>query len=170
MIECPSCGRKHRPGTLFCAECGVYLATGSHSGTEPIPRRDAPTGMPPEWDAGSGRRERIRGDTVLRITVLSTGRQIELYGGADLQIGRMDAAHEIFPNIDLTPDGGLEAGVSRRHCRLYTEEGEYFVEDLGSANGTIVDGERLPPYLPHVVKDGDRLRLGRIDLEIGIGS
>ena len=25
MIECPSCGRQHRPGTLFCSECGAFL-------------------------------------------------------------------------------------------------------------------------------------------------
>ena len=37
MIECPSCGHLHRPGTLFCSECGVYLLT--------VVEEDAP--MPP---------------------------------------------------------------------------------------------------------------------------
>jgi len=37
MIECPSCGRQHRPGTLFCSECGVYLLTGGPLRTEPLP-------------------------------------------------------------------------------------------------------------------------------------
>ena len=37
MIECPSCGRKHRPGTLFCSECGMYLPTGGPLRTEPLP-------------------------------------------------------------------------------------------------------------------------------------
>jgi pSer/pThr/pTyr-binding forkhead associated (FHA) protein len=80
----------------------------------------------------------------------------------------LDAAHGIFPDIDLTPDGGLEGGVSRRHCRIYEDDGEFFVEDLGSANGTFLDGERLTPYLPHALSDGEVLQLGRVELEIAI--
>lgn len=82
--------------------------------------------------------------------------------------GGLTAAQGIFPDVDLSPDGGLEGGVSRRHCKIYEEDGEFFVEDLGSANGTFLDGERLTPYLPHVLGDGDRLQLGRVELEIAI--
>ena len=42
------------------------------------------------------------------------------------------------------------------------------VEDVGSANGTFLDGQRLTPYLPHVLKDGDELQLGRIKLKVVI--
>jgi pSer/pThr/pTyr-binding forkhead associated (FHA) protein len=107
-------------------------------------------------------------NAVLRIKVLSSDRQIQLPSGEDVRVGRLDAAHGIFPDIDLTPDGGLEGGVSRRHCKIYEEDGDYFVEDLGSANGTFLDGERLTPYLPHVLEDGDKLQLGRVELEVAI--
>jgi uncharacterized membrane protein YvbJ len=42
MIECPSCGRKHRPGTLFCSECGVYLPTGGPLRNETLPEEELP--------------------------------------------------------------------------------------------------------------------------------
>ena len=168
MIECPCCGRKHRPGTLFCSECGVYLLTGGPLGTEPIAERDLPVMKAHAWDAQSESRQAEQPIGVLRILVLPSGRQIKLPSGEVIQIGRLDAAHGIFPDIDLTRDGGLEEGVSRRHCKIYEKDGEYFVEDLGSANGTFLDGERLTPYLPHTLEDGDRLQLGRVKLEVSI--
>ena len=45
MIECPSCGKKHRPGTLFCTECGVYLPTGGALRTEPLPTDELPLSL-----------------------------------------------------------------------------------------------------------------------------
>ncbi len=166
MIECPCCGRKHRPGTLFCSECGVYLLTGGPLGTEPIPERDLPAAKAHAWNAEPEQGQAEQMNAVLRVRVLSSGRQIQLPSGEDVRVGRLDAAHGIFPDIDLTPDGGLEEGVSRRHCKIYEKDGEYFVEDLGSANGTFLEGERLTPYLPHTLGDGDRLQLGRVELEV----
>lgn len=168
MIECPSCGRKHRPGTLFCSECGIYLPTGGPLGTEPIPNRDLPAGKASAWNNEHDREGVRRSNAALQMRIASSGRQIQLPVGEDLQIGRLDAAHGIFPDLDLTPDGGLKGGVSRRHCKIYQNDGDYYVEDLGSANGTFLDGERLTPYLPHILQDGDTLQLGRIALDITI--
>jgi pSer/pThr/pTyr-binding forkhead associated (FHA) protein len=105
---------------------------------------------------------------VLRIKVVSTGRQIQLPSVEQVHIGRLDAAHGIFPDIDLSPDGGLEGGVSRRHCKIWQGTGEYFIEDLGSANGTFLNGERLTPYLPHSLEDEDDLQLGYVRLRVVI--
>jgi len=169
MIECPSCGRKHRPGKLFCSECGVYLPTGGRPGTEPIPGRELPVGQARAWGGGEGR-ETSAGTTgsALEITVISSGRQIQVPSSEDVHVGRLDAAQDIFPDIDLTSDGGLKGGVSRRHCRIYEEDGDFYVEDLGSANGTFLNGERLTPYLPHVLRKGDSLQLGRVQLKVSL--
>lgn len=169
MIECPSCGRKHRPGTLFCSECGVYLPTGGRPGTEPIPGRDLPAGQARAWgdDSDVGDESRQVGRT-LQMTVASSGREMQLPPGEDIHLGRLDAAQDIFPDIDLTGDGGLKGGVSRRHCRVFEEDGDYYVEDLGSANGTFLNGERLTPYLPHLLREGDRLQLGRVELKVSV--
>jgi diguanylate cyclase (GGDEF)-like protein len=67
--------------------------------------------------------------------------------GGDLVLGRgMNA------NIRLRDDG-----VSRRHAKLLLADGEVVVEDLGSANGTLVNGELVTR---RVLVDGDKIRLG----------
>jgi pSer/pThr/pTyr-binding forkhead associated (FHA) protein len=117
------------------------------------------------WDS-EPKKTAAQREAVLRIKVLSTDRQVQLPSGEHVHIGRLDAAHGIFPDIDLSLDGGLEGGVSRRHCKIWREGGEYCVEDLGSANGTFLNGERLTPYLPHSLGDGDDLQLGQVRLGV----
>ena len=51
-----------------------------------------------------------------------------------------------------------DAEVSRRHSRLTFQGGKYVLEDLGSTNGTFVNGQRLAG--PHVLKAGDVVALG----------
>jgi pSer/pThr/pTyr-binding forkhead associated (FHA) protein len=166
MIECPSCGRKHRPGTLFCSECGVYLPTGGPLGTEPIPESNLPASKASVWDDDDESDEEKETNQPLRVKVLPTGRQIQLPSTEEVQVGRLDAAHGIFPDVDLTSDGGLEGGVSRRHCKIYQRGSAYLIEDLGSANGTFLNGERLTPYLPHTLENEDVIQLGQVKLEV----
>lgn len=53
-------------------------------------------------------------------------------------------------------------GVSRRHARISVTEIGYVLEDLGSKNGTFVNGTRLAR--PHRLKDGDEIRLGSVQM------
>lgn len=53
----------------------------------------------------------------------------------------------------------VEPGVSRRHARVYAEHGIYTLEDLGSANGTRLNGEKIEG--PEVLRDGDYLTFSR---------
>jgi len=48
--------------------------------------------------------------------------------------------------------------VSREHARLSIQAGGYVIEDLGSTNGTYVDGQRL--IGPHLLRDGETIGLG----------
>jgi len=166
MIECPSCGRKHRPGTLFCSECGVYLPTGGPLRTEPLPEKELPISRANPWASEPVEEVEEVILVPLCVKVISTGREIQLPSTTEVHVGRLDAAHGIFPDLDLTTDGGLEAGVSRHHCKIHQRGSTYLVEDVGSANGTFLGGQRLTPYLPHVLKDGDELQLGRVKLEV----
>ncbi|MFL7869802.1 MAG: FHA domain-containing protein [Anaerolineales bacterium] len=65
-----------------------------------------------------------------------------------ISIGR-DSSSEITVN---------DAEVSRRHSRLTFQGGKYVLEDLGSTNGTFVNGQRLTG--PHVLKSGEVISLG----------
>lgn len=169
MIECPSCGRKHRPGTLFCSECGEYLPTGGPLRTGTIPKEVLPISQASPWDSGSAGEAGEEPRVSLLVKVLSTGRQIQLPSTPEMHVGRLDAAHGIFPDLDLTPDSGLDEGVSRRHCKIHRQGSTFLIEDVGSANGTFLNGQRLTPYLPHVLEDGDEVQVGCIKLQVIIG-
>jgi two-component system, cell cycle response regulator len=52
-------------------------------------------------------------------------------------------------------------GISRRHCRVLSIGGQVIIEDLGSANGTLVNGEMIQH---HALKEGDKVRLGATTL------
>ncbi len=68
--------------------------------------------------------------------------------GDQLTIGR-DSTNAVVIN---------DAEISRRHSRLTFQGGKYVIEDLGSTNGTFVNGQRLSG--PYVLKAGDVLALG----------
>lgn len=54
--------------------------------------------------------------------------------------------------------------VSQQHARLFAKNGSWFVEDLGSTNGTFVNDQRLAA--PAMVQPGDRVRVGTTVLEL----
>lgn len=97
----------------------------------------------------------------------SAGKQFPLTE-EESQIGRWDADGGIFPEIDLDADDP-EAKVSRRHARIMRRNGEYFVEDLGSTNGTFINrGRRLLPGDRQPLRDGDEIIVGKTFLRFHI--
>jgi hypothetical protein len=80
-----------------------------------------------------------------------------------LLVGRPSQSRGIRPDVDC----GSDPGVSRRHCQLTTDGQRWWVEDLGSSNGTFVApaGEPLPdnPLTQGVrkeIEEGDRIFIG----------
>jgi pSer/pThr/pTyr-binding forkhead associated (FHA) protein len=55
--------------------------------------------------------------------------------------------------------------VSQLHARVYARDGQYFVEDLGSTNGTYLNRDRVTGAM--VMKKGDRLQVGNTVMELG---
>jgi pSer/pThr/pTyr-binding forkhead associated (FHA) protein len=85
-------------------------------------------------------------------------------GKQTIVIGREDPVSGIFPDLDLDPHGGLEAGVGRQHARLVLLDGQVCLEDLNSVNGTALNRQRLSALQPSPIKDGDEIRLGKLVL------
>lgn len=75
-------------------------------------------------------------------------------------IGRRDPKRGILVDVDLTPLD-RERVVTRRHAGIEKQGTDYLLTDLGSINGTFLNGERLQPHVPHPLRDGDALRFGR---------
>jgi predicted component of type VI protein secretion system len=59
-----------------------------------------------------------------------------------------------------------EESISRRHFRIGLSDGEPFVEDLNSLNGTVLDGVPLPPFRPTPLAPGNALLCGRVRLTL----
>lgn len=67
---------------------------------------------------------------------------------SEINLGR-DVANDVFIN---------DAEVSRRHARLTVQAGNFMLEDLGSTNGSFVNGQRLAG--PRMLHPGDVIQLG----------
>ena len=88
-----------------------------------------------------------------------------------------------IPGVSLVEDAGAVVGrspseaafiinheqVSRRHFRLLLVSGQVMIEDLGSTNGTSVNGIPLDPGAPQPLDDGSRLQTGNLALTVRIG-
>ncbi len=83
------------------------------------------------------------------------GREIKILV-PEFVIGRGDDAH-LKPSSDL---------ISRRHCAIRLKDGTVEVEDLGSRNGTFVNGTQIAGV--YVPKAGDILRVGQLQFELVI--
>ncbi len=77
-------------------------------------------------------------------------------------IGRRDPLAGFTPDLDLTPYGGKEHGVSRRHAVIVQDEAALYVKDLNTTNGTRINGFQLEPERLYRLRDGDELELGRL--------
>ena len=153
MIKCPFCNSVYPENTLFCEECGSYLAPGNGQATDPL---TTPIGD------GTEQKQKPRGPLKTLVLSIEDGGRIELPFSKEVIIGRLDAGRAIFPDVDLGSEQGMDKGVSRRHARLSLREDQVFIEDLNSLNGTFLNSTRLVPELPYPVEDGAEIQLGKL--------
>ncbi len=83
---------------------------------------------------------------------------------ADALIGRFDSVTGMRPEIDLTNED-QSRNISRRHARLVIKDGKYFIaEEIGTMNGTFLNGKKLANGVLTPIADGDELTLCRLAL------
>jgi pSer/pThr/pTyr-binding forkhead associated (FHA) protein len=88
----------------------------------------------------------------------------------EIGIGRYDYHTDTAPLMDLTEYGGSIKGVSREHAAIIRQHGSLCIVDRGSANGTYLNGQRLQPDEPWLLRDGDNVRLGQLVLHVSFVS
>jgi hypothetical protein len=116
-----------------------------------------PAGAPPPPMAGSG---------PLRLVHAGSGQSFELVGATEFLVGRPDPVTGINPEINLGPLD-LARTLSRRHAKLLLAEGALVLrEDVGTTNGTFVNGVRIGTGEPVVLKAGDKLKFGSVEIDV----
>lgn len=91
-----------------------------------------------------------------------SGIEFALAAGSESTIGRQDPVTGIEPHIDLTPADN-QRSISRRHAKIFRRGDKFFLrEEIGTMNGTFINGERVETGVPVEFHDGDELRFGLI--------
>jgi hypothetical protein len=78
-----------------------------------------------------------------------------------LLFGRASPQEGYRPDFDMSfydPEGY----VSRRHGQIIKARNGYFLVDLGSSNGTFVNGRLLPAHKPCLLRNGDQVNIGEV--------
>ena len=152
-MRCARCGHENEPPANFCSSCGASLSadetTASLALLEDRQELEAQLGdllseLPPDTGLLVVRRGPNAGSTYALDTDATS-------------IGR-------HPDSDLFLD---DVTVSRRHAIVRRVEGGYEITDVGSLNGTYVDGERIDNA---PLKDMAEVQIGRFVLVFLIGG
>lgn len=86
-----------------------------------------------------------------------------------ITIGRNDPTGQSpNPDVDLTPYGAEDQGVSRHHVAIYEEHNRLKITDLNSGNGTLLNGQRLIPEKPYTLQHEDHVQVGHMKLDVRI--
>lgn len=147
-------------GVFFCEDCGevlVGVASDNAMTTGPLRSVTADLISKSTWGTAHFGRE-----ATILIHFRDTPDPIVLAQMDEMVFGRLDPATNSNPDLDLTPFGAQEKGVSRSHAALRRGDDTLTLVDLGSVNGTHLNGQRLLPNQPRVVRDGDEIRLGKL--------
>ena len=135
---CKKCNAVLEPDSLFCGNCGSRQVADDDDqtvNTAMLSRKKEITLVNSE-----DRSQQVKG---------------VLQNGATLNVGRAD-------NMDLMVD--FSRSISRKHCRVFMQDGEIYVEDLNSTYKTYVDDQMI--NTPHLIKNGSTLTLGKCRLEV----
>lgn len=155
---CPLCKHQNRPGETYCENCGYQLSIAPALPGEftEITARSAP---PSEISAALSPRAALQ---------LPDGRKLFLPNKKKVFIGRNDPDNGVYPDLDLSPYGAAQSGVSRLHLQLSADAHGYWVRDLESTNFTYLNGEKIDPLTNYRLSHGDELKLGSFSVRFGV--
>ncbi len=159
-VTCQNCGKTNQQHEVFCYSCGQLL--------EPV-KGVNDTRMLSEQPSAELDSEHFGSDSVLVLRVRGSAENFEVRpqkSDHEMVIGRGTKGSVLAPDIDLTDRQAGEMGVSRLHLSIsYDQEhSTVLVADLGSANGSFINGQRMMPKEVRVLRHGDELRLGKLVL------
>ena len=84
----------------------------------------------------------------------------------EIKLGRFEPTTRQENEIDLTPYGAMDRGVSRFHARIYLDGEQLFIIDNKSTNGTYVGNIKVVPHVATILGKGAELVLGRLPIQV----
>ena len=168
MILCPNCHHQEVAGALFCSECGAQLVSTQRVATQAIRKHpsDILTSIqqnnpPPAEPAATG-----TADAVVSLYLIDSGQILHLAGRTEFTLGRVAEGQPILPDVDLSPYEAYTQGVSRLHSCLKILNQRVVITDLGSSNGTRVNGQKIMPHIDYPLNHGDVVALGKLKVQV----
>jgi hypothetical protein len=163
MIICKNCLHNNPPGAIFCAECGAQLSS-AELATQSIRTdkvvvaagQDTPIAIP----------NAITDNAWGSLHLMHSGQILPLTERNEYTLGRLSEGQPVVPDLDLSPHQAYAAGVSRLHALLKRDGKRVIIMDLGSANGTYVNGKRLTPQTERLLNHGDVVALGKFKFQV----
>jgi CRP-like cAMP-binding protein len=103
----------------------------------------------------------LQTEAVAYFISIATGNVFPVFK-TDSLLGRYDSVTGMTPEIDLSNED-QSRNISRRHARLVIKDGHFYIaEEIGTMNGTFLNGQKLPNGVLTPIKDGDELVLCRL--------
>lgn len=164
MIVCSNCQHKNVAGAMFCAECGAQLDGVETLITQAITDEQIEEELkkkPPKPEAPA-----VPTNSWLSLHLMDSGKILPLASRNEFTLGRLSEGQPIMPDIDLTPYQAYASGVSRLHAVVKRDANRVMVMDLGSSNGTYLNGRRLNPHTEESLNHGDIVALGKLKIQI----
>jgi hypothetical protein len=162
MIVCPNCKHEEVDGAVFCSECGTQLVKSENVTTQKIEPPDS-------GDIITGPlRDEIPdySNAWISLHMLDSGQILPVTERTEFTMGRVSDNQPIMPDIDFSSFKAYENGVSRLHAVIRHNNGNIIIMDLGSSNGTYLNGTRLMPNVEQPLRHGDIVALGKLKMQI----
>lgn len=159
MIVCTHCQHRNREGYLYCENCGFPLDTKmkDRTSTRQLEQDNIVLSAKATWGTA-----RLTQSSEIFLHIDEAEDPVKLAVDRRSVVGREDLSSNNYPDINLVPYGGLEKGVSRNHAVIERSEDTLTIADMGSSNGTFLNGQRLVANQPRVLRDGDEIRFGKL--------
>ncbi|MEA5079352.1 MAG: FHA domain-containing protein [Anaerolineaceae bacterium] len=168
MIICPNCQHKELPGALFCSECGAQLVNVDILNTRSI-QRTATDQLDLRADVPETLEKVIavkNTEPNVSLHIIESGQVLHLKDRKEFTLGRTVEGQPILPDVDLSPFDAFTLGVSRLHAAIRIVNREVVVTDLGSSNGTRVNGQKIVPHVDYPINHGDIIAVGKLKIQV----
>src|ERR1700690_2313703 len=169
MIVCTNCKHINMDGAMFCSECGAQII-GSDILTTQNMSMDSIEESAKQASSSPKPAPAVTLNAWITLHLMDTGQMLPLSDRSEFTLGRISEGQPIMPDLDLSPYQAYSSGVSRLHAVIKQVGDRVMIMDLGSANGTYINGKRLNSNAEQALNNGDIIALGKLKMQVLLKS